>query len=255
MVNKTFTQTLLFSFILPLGLIAQRDYLVTVKGDTVTGQISLQQFGTVEQALVKRDKREIFSAINVREVFLKGIRYKPLQYAGVIKFMQILSDGYLSLLAFQPQGIMNYDGRLLQMRDGRMLELPTLGFKKQMSNFLKDNESLVTKIQDGTLDRKDLDKIIAEYNGAITAKKVSNEVQSQITMKQKSSLELLTDLKTEIEKSDLVSRLDVLDMMADLEEKIKSNKTVPAYLLKGIKSSLETKPGLLAKFDELIKVL
>ena len=241
--------------LLPFCISAQADYLVNTRGDTLKGQISFQLVGNLEQALVKGVKRETFSAVVVREVFLKGNRYKPVQYAGTIKFMQIISDGYLSLLAFQPQGIMNYDGRLLQKRDGSVLEVPSLGFKKQMSSFLKDHDPLAKKITDGTLDRKDLDKIISEYNQFIAGKTNAVAVQSKIEMKQKSKLELLNDLKTEIDITALESKADVMDMLADVEEKIKGNKPLPNYLVQALKGRISNQALVQSKFEILMEAL
>ncbi len=246
--------TLIITAFLP-ALLAQPDYLVNTRGDTLRGQISLQKIAKVDQAVVKGVKKEAVSAIQVREVWLKGVRYKPVQYTGTISFMQILSEGYLSLLGFQQPGLMSYDGRLLHKRDGAMLEVPTLGFKKQMANFLKEDEGLAKQIQDGTLDRKELDKIIAEYNSFISGRTITAQVQTKIDQKQKSKLELLSDLKTELGKIELDSKADVLDMIADVEEKIKSNKPVPAYLINALKSSLESKSDLKIKLNEFIGAL
>ena len=104
----------LFILLFPLVISAQSDYLVNTRGDTLKGTIRFQMVGNLEQASVKGLKKETYVATAVRRVYLKGIHYKPVQFSGTIKFMQIISDGYLSLLAFQPQGVMNYDGRLLQ---------------------------------------------------------------------------------------------------------------------------------------------
>jgi len=252
MFNQIFCSVAFIGLLASPRLFAQTDFLVNTKGDTLRGQISFQQVGQIEQALVKGKKRETISAIYVREVFLKGNRFKPVQFSGTVKFMQVLTEGYLSLLAFQPQGIMNYDGRLLQMRDGRSIEAPTIGFKKQMINFLKDCPALTAQIQEGTFDRKDLDKIIAYYNGYISEKTVSVQAQAKSEFKQTSKLEILSALKTEIEKSELESKQDALDMLLDMEEKIKGNKTIPPYLSKALKNSLGSRVDWIGKVEEIL---
>jgi hypothetical protein len=236
-------------------LFGQADYLIVTKGDTLRGQIVFQQTGQVEQATIKGDKRETFSAIYVREVFLKSIRYKPVQYDGVVRFMRILNDGYLSLLAFQPKGLMNYDGRLLQKRDGRVLEVPTLSFKKLMSNFLKDHSVLAEQISNGTLGRGDLDSIIMNYNAFIAGQSRTTQSTQTTDSKAISKLDLLLSLKLEVEKTEFDSKPDAQDMIADAEEKIKSNKPLPNYLVKALKNSLDYRPNLAAKLEDLLKSL
>jgi hypothetical protein len=237
---------------LPTWLFAQGDYVIHAKGDTLKGKLSFNLVGNIEQVLVKAEKRQTISAISVREVMLKGIKYKPVQFAGTVKFMQILTDGYLSLLAYQPANVMNYDGRLLQKRDGQLIDMPSLGFKKQMSNFLIDNPGLASQIQDGTLGRNDLSKIIFDYNSFISGKTDSLKTQYKNESKQKSKLDLLTDLKTEIEKSDLESKQNALDMITDMEGKIKANKEIPSYLANGLQDMLKGNAELKTKLDSLL---
>ena len=237
---------------LPSMVRSQSDYLITTKGDTLRGKISLSSLGKIEQAVVKGSRKTAVPGTAVREIYLRGVRYKPVQFAGAIKFMQIKTEGYLSLLAFQPDGLMNYDGRLLQKKDGSLIEVPSLTFKKQMSAFLKDHESLATQIQDGTLGRGDLDKIISEYNSFITGKTASIKAQAQIEGKQKSKLDLLTDLRNDMGTKEFEAKQNALDMLTDIEGKIKANSEIPSYLTNGLKEILKGNTDLLSKLETLL---
>lgn len=243
-----------FLLSIPTVGLAQSDYLINTKGDTLRGKISFSHVGKIEQAVVKGTKKTSVAGTSVREIFLKGVYYKPVQFAGAIKFMQIITEGYLSLLAFQPEGLMNYDGRLLQKKDGAIMEVPSLGFKKQMSNFLKDNDPLAIKIQNGTLGRGDLDAIISEYNSFISGKTATSKTQNQLITKQKSKLDLVADLKSEIEKSGMEGKQNALDMMVDVEGKIKSNSEIPTYLTNGLKEILKGNTDLLSKLETLLAI-
>jgi hypothetical protein len=243
------TNILLFA---PSILFSQSDYVINTKGDTIRGKISFSQYGKIDQAVVKGNQKATVPGTSIREIFLKDVRYKPVQFAGAIKFMQIKTEGYLSLLAFQPEGLMNYDGRLLQKKDGAILEVPSLGFKKQMSAFLKDHEKLEAQIKDGTLGRNDLDKIISEYNSFIIGKTTSAMTQNQLITKQKSKLDLLADLKNEIGSKEMGSKQTALDMLADIEGKIKSNSDIPSYLTNGLKEILKGNSDLLDKLETLL---
>ena len=93
MIPKNVCLLLLTSLLLSATLYGQSDYLITVRGDTLKGTISFQHVGVVDQVLIKRTKREILQPTGVREVLLKGVRYKPVQFSSSIKFMQVLTDG------------------------------------------------------------------------------------------------------------------------------------------------------------------
>jgi hypothetical protein len=231
-----------------------QDYLVTNKGDTLRGNITLQLNGKIETAVVKGEKRMSVSAINTRIISLEGKIYKPIQFNSNIQFMQIVVDGYLSLLAFQQPNVMSYDGRLLRKRDGKQIEVPSLGFKKHMSSFLSDYEALASKIQEGELGQKDLQDIIKQYNDFIsgnsgTPMPVESKTQStqEIT-----KLDLLKALRSEVEKSDIASRQDALDILTDWQEKMQNGKPVMPYMLKALKSALSSREDLLTKLDEML---
>lgn len=235
-------------------LASQTDYLISTRGDTLRGQINFQWFGKIEQATVKGAKKETLPASQVRIIFRKGNTFKPVQHDGSIRFMQILSDGYLSLLGFQPDGTLNYDGRLLQKRDGSRIEVPTIGFKKQMANFLKDNEVLAKKIQDGELDRKDLDKIIADYNGSIIGQFPVPSDKPTDQPAEISKAKMLNELLEEVTISNLDTKQEALDIISDIDEKIKNKKTVPPYLINALKSNLKPNQALTNKFEAFLKV-
>jgi hypothetical protein len=255
--------------LLPFGISAQSDYLVNNRGDTVRGTIRFQMVANLEHVSVKGLKKENYLATAVRRVCFRGVHYKPVQFSGTIKFMQIITDGYLSLLAFQPQGVMNYDGRLLQKRDGKMMEVPTLTFKRQMAAFVQDYAGLAQRIEDGEFSRNELGKIISEYNEFISSKTGTVETkanpidpevatQNQISPpdeKQKTKMNLLTDLKTEIQKTEMESKGDVLDMVVSVEERIKENKTVPNYLLQGLSERLANQAALKKKLELLVEAI
>jgi hypothetical protein len=241
--------------LLPFVAFSQKDYLVTIKGDTIRGKISLLQIGKVEQVSVKGEKRETFTPMQVRELLIDDVKYKPVQFSGAIQFMQIINEGYLSLLAFKPPGTMMYDGRLLKASDGRMQEVPTIGFKKHIAKLVSDDVGLAAKIEKGELGRKDLDKIISEYNAFISGNTETSMSQSQMSGKQKTKLEVLAGLKDDVEKSPLSNRQELMDMLADMESKIQTEKPIPSYLLKNIRTGLESSPDLILKWTELEKML
>lgn len=243
---------LVLTILFQSSFLMAQDYLITNKGDTLKGTIQFQLNGKIESALVKGSKRANISAVATQEVVLKGKRYKPVQFNGNVLFMEIITDGYLSLLAFQPPNIMSYDGRLLQKRDGKLLEVPNLSFKKQMANYLIDYPDLSVKIQNEELGRKDLNEIIKQYNDFISGNTEVQKVQAQVASKQLSKTEILNALKSEIEKTELPLKQDALDILSDWADKIQSGKPAMPYMLKALKSAISSREDLLAKLDDLL---
>lgn len=242
---------LLLSFLLSTNALLAQDYLITTKGDTLKGPIVFQLNGKVESATVRGEKRETISAIGTREAIVKGKRFKPVQFNGSVLFMEILTEGYLSLLAFQPANLRSYDGRLLQKRDGQLLEVPSLGFKRFVSAYVSDYPDLATKIKDGALDSKDLNEIISQYNNFISGKTETSKAQDKIASAQQSKVELLNSLKTEIENSSLPLKQDASDIITDWLEKIKKEKPPMPYMLKALRTALEPRQDLLDKIEGL----
>jgi hypothetical protein len=242
---------LLFSLLFSAHALIAQDYLITTKGDTLKGSIVFQLNGKIESATVKGQKRETISAIGVREVKMKSRRFKPVQFNGSVLFMEILTEGYLSLLAFQPPNLLSYEGRLLQKRDGKILEVPTLAFKRQMVAYLSDYPKLSKMIQADELDRKDLNEIIKQYNDFILGATENQNAQVKIESNQRSVLESIELLKSEIEKSDLPLKQDALDILADWAEKIKNKKTAMPYMIKSLNAALEPRNDLLEKLNAI----
>ena len=243
---------------LVMGLIfssvsSQDGFVVTTKGDTLFGKITFQQIGKIEQVLVKGDKRQNISSIQVLTAQANDKIYRPIQFLGMVQMMEVIKDGYLSLLAFQPPGIMNYDGRLLKLRSGDVLEVPTIGFKKRVSEFLKDNVNLASQIKDGDLDRKDLDKIIDEYNLFIGKNTVTSSQQRKEEAAQLPKLESIDVLIEAIKNSNLESKTETLEMLAELKDKITDNKSVPQYLSNALKENLKSSSEWVEKLESILK--
>jgi len=233
-------------------LFCQSDYLVTTRGDTVSGKITFQRTGRIEQAQVKAEKKAYYSAMDVLDVFMRGDHYRPIQFSGSVLFMKVLVDGYLSLLAFQPNGNMNYDGRLLQKKDATTFEIPNIGFKKNITKYLSEDEALVSKIDEGKYDRGDIDKIVSEYNARISSRSELKQAEVKQAVEERGKLDLLDSFQSGVEQADIVEKADLLEMIKDLREMIKDNRSVPSYLSKSIREKVEKDESLVKMLDELL---
>jgi hypothetical protein len=235
------------------SVFGQEDYVVTIKGDTLYGKLTFQQIGKIEQVKIKSDKNQTISSIQVREAKLKGITYRPVQFSGAVQMMQVIKDGYLSLLAFQPPGIMNYDGRLLMLRSGSILEVPSIGFKKHVSNFLSDNEALAARIQDGDFDKKDLDKIIDEFNSFIGKNTIETEQQMELESSLSPKLDAIDEILEAVRSSNMEAKSETLEMLTELKDKLSNDKSIPQYLSNALKENLKSQHELVKKLESVLK--
>lgn len=245
----------LLTVLISTTLFAQ-DYLITIRGDTIRGNISFQLNGKIEMANVRGEKRELVSSISTLEVVMKNKRYKPIQFNDKVLFMEIISEGYVSLLAFQQPDVISYNGRLLKKRDGKQMEVPGIGFKKLLSNYLEDAKEVVGKIQSGELGPRELPEILKQYNEYISNKTKTNDIivgSAQADANLNSKTELLNALRVDVEKSDLPQKEDAINILNDWLDKIKNNKPVPTYLQKALKTSVDLRTEFLIRIDELVK--
>lgn len=247
---------LLFLLALLINQCAQaQDYVITSRGDTLRGEIRPINFGPERkvQIATKEKRKTVLSIIQVREYLLDGATYRPVKTDRGYVFMKLLRPGYLSVYAFQLENQTSFDGMYLLKRDGSGLEVPNLGFKKVMTKFTSDC-SVSKKIDSGELGRKDLNRIVDEYNECINDRTVSQPVAvSDLSTPNLAPWEKLeTDLKTAAE---FEGKQDALDMVADIKGKISRNEKVPNFLVDGLRKFIDDSPDLLRQLDSALSDL
>jgi hypothetical protein len=223
-----------------IHLVAQ-DYVISVKGDTLKGEVKAQNFGSNSKVQVKdNDKnKSSFTLFQVKSFTLKGETYRPLKGPNGYCFMKLAKAGYLSLYNFQLPNQTAFDGFYLAKIDGTGMEVPNLGFKKAMANFLSDCSDVAEKINKGDLGKRHLDTIIDEYNACIQKNSISqsnHSVQQQATTKKIDAWDTLEQkLKGQ---ADFEGKTNALEMIVEVKNKISKGETVPNFLVEGLKNIL-----------------
>jgi hypothetical protein len=216
-----------------------QDYVVTQRGDTITGNIKVLTYGPEKKVQVTANKKKtLYSIFQVNSFFLNNEKYATVKGANGYAFMKVIKEGYLSLYAFQLDKQFSYDGLLLQKKDGATMEVPNLTFKKQMAKFLDDCALLTEKLDKGELGRRDLEAIVDEYNKCITT---STNQLNKVVAEKKEEVKVINvwdDLETKVSAKDFESKNDALDMIKEIKNKIKSSEKVPNFLIEGLKRSL-----------------
>ncbi|MBT1704849.1 hypothetical protein [Chryseosolibacter indicus] len=241
---KTFSVVhilLLVIFLLVYQCAKAQDFVVTAKGDTIAGKVRPLTYGPDKkvQITTQDKKKNTYSIFQIRGFKFNNEVYHPVKLPAGYTFMKLITPGYLSLYAFQQENQVNYDGLCLVKRDGTTLEVPNLTFKKLMTRFLHDCETVSKKIDDGVYGKKQLDQIIAEYNQCIdqrTSESTASVTRQQTQVKQVNAWDNLEEkLK---EKTDLKDKETALEMIAEIKNKIRRSEKVPNFLIEGLKSSL-----------------
>ncbi len=225
---------------------AQNDFLVTTRGDTVKGELKLMFYAAEKKVQVKNeDGKNVYSILNTKSFTYGNEIYKPVKGPYGYAFMKLLKPGYLSLLTFQVDKSTSYDGRFLLKADGDGMEVPNLGFKKQMSKFLGDCDALKVKLDQDVYSKKDLETIVDEYNNCIAAK--TTDVEKKIsTEKEKGTKSTSWDTLTESinQHADFEGKATALEMTADIKSRIQRGEKVPNFIIDGLKSTLSQQPDL-----------
>jgi len=240
-------------------VLAQSDYVITLKSDTVKGDVRILSYDQVDRVQVaNKGKKEFFTALEVLIVRIGGESYKSVKIDNSIRLMKILKSGYLSLYGFKLPNQSGYDGRYLVKLDGTSMEMPNLGFKKVLSGFLDECNAVSERIKKGELGKSKIEEIIDLYNECLSQSKavvaVAPEPLTSETSDKAMLKEAIQALMTRIQEQDFSTREDALDILRDIQSKVNRDENVPNYLLDGLRSTLKDQAALADDLDKLISL-
>jgi hypothetical protein len=235
---RTFVLSLGFAIISQTGF-CQSNFLITVKGDTLFGDVKMLSYDIVDRVQLTADKKKkSYTALEVKAVYLDNKMYHSVRHDTRYTFMVLKRSGYLSLYGFRIDKQTTYDGLFLVKRDGDAIEVPNLSFKKMMREFLKDCISVSERIKSGELGRKKLDTVILLYNECIDLNSKPASIANPIPVISEAQFQAIQNLKNKIESSSLSSKQDILDLVKDIETKVNGGLPVPNYLMEGLNGYL-----------------
>ncbi len=250
---------LLTGFILGYTLAsAQSDYVVTIKSDTLYGKIKHLNFGKEQsvQLTPATGKKQTFTIRQTRGFSLEGQLFHPVRTVDGYVYMKLLKAGYLSLYAAQMPNQTGWDGRYLVKRDGTSLEVPNLGFKKNINRFLSNCEYLEAKIDDGVFNRNNIEALVDEYNTCIASKSNQPAVTPTVVPQTQSISSAWAQLEKEVNSlSNFAQKNDVLDMIREIQTKLGRGEKIPGFLLNGLKDSLKDQSTITATLDKALNEL
>lgn len=219
-----------------------QDYVVTIKGDTLQGKVKYFNGTGVRyaganskyiQLIPHEGKKRTFQVLDAIAFKMNDEVYHTIKFQDGYSFMKVIQAGYLSLYAYQLESQTTWDGRYFVKRDGTLLDVPNLGFKKRVGQYLADCPDVVKKIEGGDLSRSNLKELIDEYNACVHFKTFP-KIEKSPAQVAWSNLETAVKNLSEFDK-----KKDTLDMIQEVRNKISKNENVPSFLISGIKDALK----------------
>ena len=234
-----------------------QDYVVTSRGDTITGEVKPLLFGLDKkvQVVSAGKKKETYAMFQVQTYSYKNELFQPIKGPDGYTFMRLVKPGYLSLYYYQLPNQMTFDGSYLMRKDGKGIDVPNIGFKKVMKNYLSDCQTVVDRIDKGELSKKDLTTIIDQYNECILGKTARHEQEVAQGIEQKKVISAWDVLETKVkDEPDFEGKVNSLEMIHEIKGKISKSEKIPNFLLEGLKSSLKQETLKTALEDALKEV-
>lgn len=144
---------------------SQTDYLITLKGDTIHGEISISSQKFYDLATVKTEsgKRE-FKSFLVHAVSRDGLFLDPVSYENKQVFAQRLILGPVSLYLVKTEGSPDYNQAYLVKSTGKALVVPNISFRKITAEFFEDCDNIASRIESKELGKNEIEQIVTDYN-------------------------------------------------------------------------------------------
>ena len=151
-------------------------YLVTNKGDTLRGLIKYTRQYELSLRVQFREEKsrdaETYRPFSIRSFWVKNETYEskiydyaPERADGFAVFMRRMNTGYCKVYEYwNSDKERGFTQTFIEKPNKSMEEVQFFEFKRQMQHYFNDFPQLVAKIKRNVFQKKDLLKIVAEYN-------------------------------------------------------------------------------------------
>ncbi len=240
---------LLISLLAPSQILAQSDYVVTSRGDTLTGVVKIIPGAKLDRLqLITTSKKTNYNALQAKSIKIDQEIFHAIQLGENMRYMKLIRPGHLSLYGYRIDNQTSYDGRLLRKVSGETFDVPTLLFRTSVLNFIEDCDSAAIHVKQRKLSRDDLDAVIDEYNTCMDEKYQQRALEEEIRMTRENKMAKLEAFMNLIETMDIKNKSEIVGLLKDIKGKVESDTAVPSYqkeaLKDYLKDVLETKDNL-----------
>ena len=231
----------LFLLMLSYPCAHAQDYVLTTRGDSLVGEVKPLHYGPEKKVQIisgDKDKKNL-SLFEVREFSSDGATYHPIKGETGYVFMKLVEPGYLSLYAYQLENQTRFDGLFLKKADGEGMVVPNLGFRKYVSQFLKDCPDVSERVKEGELNKKNISDVISAYNACVANRTVNHQEAIAQQEKREEKINSLDSLEEKVNDIEFGEKNNALEMIAEIEKKIARKESIPNFLVEGLKNALK----------------
>lgn len=242
MKNSVVIHILLFVLLMLIYQCATaQDYVLTTKGDSLTGEVKPLLYGPEKRVQVfSADKeKSSFTIFQVRAFSSNGEVYHPVKGDNGYVFMKLLQPGYLSLYGYQMENQTRFDGLYLKKIDGDGMSVPNLGFKKYISQFMEDCPDVVASVRDGQYTKKNVNELVTAYNNCVDSRTVDHDKVIAERQERTVKINAWESLQEKVAEKDFPEKNNALEMITEIRKKIERRESIPNFLIEGLKNSLK----------------
>lgn len=202
-----------------LTAFAQADYVVLTSTDTLHGQVTLlmPEPYTERLTITLADDERTFRASQLLAVRKDGTLYKGVRFGDKYRIMKQLSDGYLTLFEYRYDDSFHFGAQYLQKANGTGMEVPNIGFRSSMSNFVeRECPAFAEKINNKAYKRNDVIQLVRDFNEECMAQEITNS---------KPTAPLASD-----------KLFELADLLQDIQKKQAAGESIPSYMVNALKA-------------------
>lgn len=153
-------------------------YIVTLKGDTIKGEIKLNHKKEIElysKIMFKAsdNNKKSYTPARLKEYNIRGETFVSGKMDGTHVFLRRASQGRINFYEYQyeeesPSGdvLVNFDYYLQKAGEEEMVRIKENKFRKQLAELMSDNKEVVAKLEDKKTEYSEIIDIVKQYNGA-----------------------------------------------------------------------------------------
>jgi hypothetical protein len=248
---------ILFLALLSIGVQAQDDQIITVRGDTLLGKVTVFSANNNSETIVlKRGKEKSkFNVYQVKSLIMNGEVYHTIRVNSVYQLGKLVKEGYLSLYYFtaSEDRSRRFSSSILVKLGGAQQVVPNIGFKNRIQEFLEDCKVVEDNFKADVYTKSDLEKIIDDYNECIAVNTAKLNNQLEIGNQNLEKAEQINMLIAEIRQEGTLENTDgVVEMLNDLLEKTKNNIIIPSYLKSALREAVQSNSSYTEKINTIL---
>ena len=177
-----------------LSAFSQDGYVVTLEGDTISGDIKIYPSTYYDEVQIKND----------------GEIYEPISFENRKIIAKLKQKGAISLFLVRPENEVRYTTEVLYKNDVALI-VSNIGFRKRLVEYFDDCAILSEGLKKKEINASDIDFIMETYNAKCSTIPSENQITTDFS-----------DLK------------EFSQLLNDITSRIENNEDVPGYLVEAL---------------------